>query len=45
MTWRLSRDLIDDMRRLDDPATATHVLDDAGLRTLYSYPDDLTRPW
>jgi len=45
VTWRLSRDLIDDMRRLDDPATATHVLDDAGLRTLYSYPDDLTRPW
>lgn len=45
MTPRRSRDLIDDMRRLDDPATAAHALDDAELRALYAYPDDLTRPW
>ena len=33
------------MRRLDGDPTAAHPLDDAALRNLYAYPDNLTRPW
>ncbi|MEE2033225.1 pyrimidine reductase family protein [Rhodococcus chondri] len=33
------------MQRLDDPSVSPRTIDDAGLRALYAYPAELTRPW